>query len=99
MTQPMITPPLGWLAGHPVALDAALQNLSTEILAHAADLEAKPETANQAAPLRRYGWALWLIWLQLQPPEQKGGVMVNRAALAELAAEYKLTLPGDLQGE
>jgi hypothetical protein len=47
--------------------------------------------------LRRYGWALWLIWWQLLPSEQKARAKVDRQDLAELAKEYNLVLPEDLK--
>lgn len=98
--------PLGFLAGKEIALDMAINQLASELLGHAADLEETAERAKRdpkkydqtpetmearAADLRRYGWAAWVVWLQLaerDPEELK--------ALTDVADRYKLKLPQGL---
>lgn len=97
--------PLGWEAGRDIPLVAALQGLSSEVLGHAADLEELAERArrrpkdypqtpevylSQAEDLRRYGWAIRLIWMQVAGEKPEG-----LGELPELAARFKLTLPPD----
>jgi hypothetical protein len=98
-----ITMPLGFLAGQNISPRLALENLASEILGHAADLEEQSSRADktehfdqaktlhdQARLLRRYGWALWLINAQAG-----GGVVTgDPRALADLAKTYNLVIPG-----
>lgn len=98
--------PLGWLAGREIPIEDALQHLSSEILGHAADLEELAEKARsrpkdypqtpevylaRAEDLRRYGWSLYLIWLQ----STVAGKPDDLGELPELAARFNLSLPPD----
>jgi hypothetical protein len=104
--------PLGWLAGKDISLSLALKMLTDEMLGHAADLEHKAERqggANfggpeaqkdlaRASDLRRYGWALLLIWLQADPQAAQATPGGDTGSLAELAQQYNLILPPALGG-
>lgn len=110
MTDDPVIMPLGWLAGKDISLSLALKMLTDEMLGHAADLEHQAERqggANfggpeaqtmlaRAADLRRYGWALLLIWLQADPKAAQATPGSDTGSLAEIAQQYNLTLPPDL---
>jgi len=100
-----ITMPLGFLAGRSIPVRLALENLASEILGHAADLEDQSGQADkkenfdqaktlydQARLLRRYGWALWLINAQAGG----GTITGDPGALADLAKMHNLVIPGGM---
>ena len=57
----------------------------------------KEYAAKEAKDLRRYGWALWLIYWQLLTPEEKKGAVIDLEDLAGIARDYNLVLPEDLK--
>ncbi len=100
MDNQKITMPVGFLAGQSIPLDMALSHLALEMLGRAADLEERaargdPDEAAllaKAAELRRYGWALWLVWLQ-STPNAEAAPALGSPELAEAAELYRLALP------
>jgi hypothetical protein len=104
----IITMPLGDFAGQELPLFLALQTLASEMIRQATNLEAQAEKASRqpgdhiqspetmlarAADLRRYGWAVWLIWLQVDPQAK---AYANDTFLLKIARQQRLILPDDL---
>jgi hypothetical protein len=106
-----IVMPLGDLAGQKVPMLLALQALAGEMIRQATNLEALAEKTNfeegnhsqspetmlaRAADLRRFGWAIWLVWLQTDPQAK---AYSNDRLLLEMARQQGLTLPDNLSDE
>jgi len=107
----IIIMPLGDLAGQELPLFLALQTLSGEMIRQATNLEAMAEKGSEqeedhnqrsetmlsrAADLRRFGWAIWLIWLQADPQAK---MYSNDPLLLKIARQQGLILPYNLGGE
>lgn len=101
---PHVTIPLGVLRGadeQPLLL--ALQMLAVEMLGHGADLEHAAQGLSDASDrvvrqrhaydLRRYGWALWVVWVQAAHPEWRD-TMPESETMKKLANEWELAIPG-----